>query len=192
MLSTHFKTMKPLHIIIIVGLVLVGGCATPTDTGLAKRTVTPPSDKGPELIQAGPMIGHVGPHEAKVWIRTKRGSTLTAKAAQGGKTRNRLSVEDLGNGFSVLHFSRLAPAADTRVVLTVEREGSATETAEVAFRTAAVPSETGKVRIAFGWRLVNCRVSRHGIGGYSGFLRIVDPENIDFVHQNAKYLNFPG
>ena len=79
-----------------------------------------------------------------------RGLPLTAKAAQGGKPRNLLSGEYWGNGLSVLHFSRLATAADTRVLLTVERAASATETAEVAFRTAAVPSETGKVRIAFG------------------------------------------
>ena len=132
---------------IVAGLALAAGCATPTDTGLAKRTAGKTSDKGPRLIQAGPMIGHVGPNEAKVWVRTKRGSKLTARVDQRGKARNRLSVEDLGNGFSVLHFSRLAPVADTRVLLTVERAGSATETAEVAFRTAAVPSDTWIVRV---------------------------------------------
>ena len=136
--------------IIVAGLALAAGCATPTETSPAKRPADNPSDKGPRLIQAGPMIGHVGPHEARVWIRTKRGSTLKASAVQGSKARNRYSVGDLGNGFSVIHYSRLAPATDTRVTLTVERAGSATETESVAFRTAATPSETGKVRIAFG------------------------------------------
>ena len=108
--------MKLIHAIIVAGVALAIGCATPTEPGLAKRTAGGPSDKGPRLIQAGPMIGHVGPTEAKVWVRTKRGSTLTATAAQGSKARNRLSVEDLGNGFSVLHFSRLAPAAELSLI----------------------------------------------------------------------------
>ena len=189
MLATHFKTMKPLHTIIVAGLALAIGCATSTETGLAKRTAVPASDKGPRLIQAGPMIGHVGTHDAKVWIRTKRGSTLTAKAAQGGKPRNRLSVEDLGNGFSVLHFSRLAPVADTRVLLTVERAGSATETAEVAFRTAAVPSETGKVRIAFG----SCsKVSQFNSGPIYKAIAAEQPDMALFIGDNSYFIVADG
>ena len=95
--------MKTLHTVILSGLVLAAGCATPPDKDLAKGMPTPPSDKGPRLIQAGPMIGHVGPHEARVWIRTKLGSSLKASAVQGSRARNRYSVEDLGNGFSVIH-----------------------------------------------------------------------------------------
>ena len=127
--------MKTLHTVILSGLVLAVGCATSPDKNLAKSMATPPSDKGPRLIQAGPMIGHVGPHEARVWIRTKLGSSLKASAVQGSKARNRYSVEDLGNGFSVIHYSLLAPATDTQVTLAVERSGSATETETVVFRT---------------------------------------------------------
>jgi len=181
--------MKLLHAIIVAGLALAIGCVTPTETGLAKRTAGGPSYKGPRLIQAGPMIGHVGPTEAKVWVRTKRGSTLTATAAQGGKGRNRLSVEDLGNGFSVLHFSRLAPAVDTKVVLTVERAGSATETAEVAFRTAAAASETGRVRIAFG----SCsKVSQFNSGPIYKAIAEEQPDMALFVGDNSYFIVADG
>ena len=87
--------MKTPHTVILSGLVLAAGCTTSPDKNLAKSMATPPSEKGPRLIQAGPMIGHVGPHEAMVWIRTKLGSSLKASAVQGSKARNRYSVEDL-------------------------------------------------------------------------------------------------
>jgi len=181
--------MKLLHAIIVAGVALAIGCATPTEPGLAKRTAGGPSDKGPRLIQAGPMIGHVGPSEAKVWVRTKRGSTLTATAAQGTKARNRLSVEDLGNGFSVLHFSRLAPAAETRVMLSVEREGSATETAKVAFNTAAAPSDTGRVRIAFG----SCsKVSQFNSGPIYKAIAEERPDMALFVGDNSYFIVADG
>ena len=181
--------MKLLHAIIVAGSALAIGCVTPTETGLAKRTAGGPSDKGPRLIQAGPMIGHVGPSEAKVWVRTKRGSTLTATAAQGSKGRNRLSVEDLGNGFSVLQFSRLAPAVDTKVVLTVERAGSAPETAEVAFNTAAAPSDTGRVRIAFG----SCsKVSQFNSGPIYKAIAEERPDMALFVGDNSYFIVADG
>ena len=56
-----------MQMIVVAGLGLAIGCATPAETGLAKRSAGEPSDKGPRLIQAGPMIGHAGPYEAKVW-----------------------------------------------------------------------------------------------------------------------------
>ena len=48
--------MKLLHAIIVAGVALAIGCVTPTETSLAKRTAGQPSDQGPILIQAGPMI----------------------------------------------------------------------------------------------------------------------------------------
>ncbi len=178
-----------MQMIVVAGLGLAIGCATPAETGLAKRSAGEPSDKGPRLIQAGPMIGHAGPYEAKVWVRTKRGSALRAKAVQGDKVQNRLSVEDLGDGFSVLHFSHLAPAAGTRVTLTVERAGSATETESVAFRTAAAPSETGRVRIAFG----SCsKVSQFNSGPIYKAVAKERPDMALFIGDNSYFIVADG
>ena len=177
--------MKTLHTVILSGLVLAAGCATSPDKNLAKSMATPPSDKGPRLIQAGPMIGHVGPHEARVWIRTKLGSSLKASAVQGSKAYNRYSVEDLGNGFSVIHYSLLAPATDTQVLLAVERAGSATETETVVFRTASTPSKTGKVRIAFG----SCsKVSQFNSGPIYKTIAKERPDMALFIGDNSYFI----
>ncbi|MDP6794825.1 MAG: alkaline phosphatase D family protein [Verrucomicrobiota bacterium] len=181
--------MRPLQFVAAAGTALAVGCATPVETDLAKRPAGGSSHKGPQLIQAGPIIGHVGPAEAKVWVRTKLGSTLTAQANQPGGARNRLSIEDLGNGFSVLRFSRLAPAADTRVKLTVNRAGSAAETAEVAFRTAALPSDTGRVRIAFG----SCsKVSQFSSGPIYKAIAEERPDMALFVGDNSYFIVADG
>lgn len=181
--------MKPLHLIAVAGVALAVGCATPAGSGLAKRSTGGPSDEGPKLIQAGPMIGHVGPNKASVWVRTKLGSTLTAGAVQGKKAHSRYSVEDQDDGFSVLHFSRLEVATDTKVTLTVQRAGSAAETAEVLFRTAAAPSETGKVRIAFG----SCsKVSQFNSGPIYKAIAEEGPDMALFVGDNSYFIVADG
>ena len=177
--------MKLLQFIYAAGIALAVGCASSAGTSLAKRKAGGLSDKGPKLIQAGPMIGHVGSTEAKVWVRTKRGSILTAEAIQHEDFGNRHAVEDLGNGFSVLHFSHLSPATDTKVTLFVERAGSGTESAEVNFRTAALPSDTGRVRIAFG----SCsKVSQFNSGPIYEAIAEERPDMALFVGDNSYFI----
>ena len=185
----YFFEMKSVQFFFAASLALVVGCASSAGTSLAKRPSGGSSDKGPKLIQAGPMIGHVGSTEAKVWIRTKSGSVLTVRTSQHEGSRNRHAVEDLGNGFSVLHFSRLKPATETKVTLSVERSGSDTETAEVDFRTAAAPSDTGRVRIAFG----SCsKVSQFNSGPIYKAIAKERPNMALFVGDNSYFIVADG
>ena len=108
------------------------------------------AQKGPRLVHAGPMIGHVSSSEANIWIRTKNGSNIEAVAKQGGKGKPLATIKDRGSGFQIIHFEALQPAKDTVVNIRVSRAGSATETVSVRFKTAPLPGETGSVRIAFG------------------------------------------
>ncbi|MGK0187933.1 MAG: phosphodiesterase/alkaline phosphatase D-like protein [Verrucomicrobiales bacterium] len=103
----------------------------------------------PKLIQAGPMIGHVSPSTATIWVRVKQGSVLTGIALQDNVESRLTELTDLDDGFFLVHFDDLAPATPTTVTLKVSRNGS-TQRELVSFRTAPEPADTGKIRIAFG------------------------------------------
>lgn len=98
----------------------------------------------PRLLQSGPMIGHVGAKEARIWIRLKQNAVVSASLRQGECAFRPARMEAIGEGFYVLHFQSLAPVTETAVWLEVTRDGTAMETASLAFRTAAPPSPTGK------------------------------------------------
>jgi alkaline phosphatase D len=103
-----------------------------------------------KLTQAGPMIGHVGQDEARVWIRVKADSVVTAALRQEDRTFRPSRIEDLKSGFQVLHFQSLQPATPCTVQIDVSRGTAALETSSVSFQTAPLPSAIGKVRVAFG------------------------------------------
>ena len=102
------------------------------------------------LIQAGPMIGHVSDSTATVWIRLKMDAQIEATASQEDQTIKPSRVEDLGEGFHLIHFTGLQPETATSIALKATRAHDDPETSEVTFKTAPKPGDTGNVRIAFG------------------------------------------
>lgn len=139
----------------------------------------------PRLLQSGPMIGHVGAEEARIWIRLKQNAVVSASLRQGERAFSPARIELLGEGFQVLHFQSLAPATETAVQLEVTRDGAAMETASVAFRTAPLPSPTGKVCIAFG----SCsKVSQFGSGPVYQAIAEEKPDMMIFVGDNSYFI----
>lgn len=139
----------------------------------------------PRLLQSGPMIGHVGAKEARIWIRLKQNAVVSASLRQGGRAFRPARMEALGEGFYVLHFQSLAPATETAVQLEVTRGGAAMETASLAFRTAPPPSPTGKVRIAFG----SCsKVSQFRSGPIYQAVAEEKPDMMIFVGDNSYFI----
>lgn len=104
----------------------------------------------PQLVQAGPMIGHVSDSTATVWLRVKRGADVEGRAEQTGRGFSPREIEDLGNGFLLVHFEGLKGETETDVRLTVRRGDQEPEEETVSFKTAPAPASTGKVRLAFG------------------------------------------
>ena len=138
----------------------------------------------PRFLQSGPMIGHVGAKEARIWIRLKQNAVVSASLRQGERAFRPARMESLGEGFYVLHFQSLASATETAVQLEVTR-GDAMETASVAFRTAPPPSPTGKVRIAFG----SCsKVSQFRSGPIYQAVAEEKPDMMIFVGDNSYFI----
>jgi hypothetical protein len=109
----------------------------------------------PPLLQAGPMIGHVSDSEASIWVRAKQGSSVSGTARQDAKVVKHTGITDLDDGFYLVHFTGLAPGTATKVTLEATKPGKGAAEKQVtreqvSFRTAPAPSQTGKVRIAFG------------------------------------------
>ena len=143
----------------------------------------------PQLLQSGPMIGHVGAEEARIWIRLKKDAVVSASLRQGAREFRPAKMESLGEGFQVLHFQSLAPATETAVRLEVTRDGAAMETASVAFRTAPPSSPTGKVRIAFG----SCsKVSQFRSGPVYQAIAEEKPDMMIFVGDNSYFIVSDG
>ena len=137
------------------------------------------------LLQSGPMIGHVGAEEARIWIRLKQNAVVSASLRQGKREFRPARMESLGEGFQVLHFQSLASATESSVQLEVSRGADAMETASVAFRTAAAPASTGKVRIAFG----SCsKVSQFRAGPVYQAIAKEKPDMMIFVGDNSYFI----
>ena len=107
-------------------------------------------EAAPKLLQAGPMIGHVSDDEARIWVRVKENSVVTATLRQQNRSMRPSKMKDLESGFKVIHFQSLLPDTDCTVQIEVSRGSASTETSLVSFKTALAPSMTGKVRVAFG------------------------------------------
>lgn len=147
--------------------------------------ISTPALAGPKLVHAGPMLGHVSDSRANIWIRIKRGTTLTGVATQGDTTHEITHWQDRGADCHVLGFSGLQPATKTTVTLTAEREGSDPEDVTVNFRTYPVPSETGQVRLAFG----SCsKISQYPSGPIYDAIAEESPELMIFLGDNAYFI----
>ena len=139
----------------------------------------------PTLIQAGPMIGHVDNDEARIWVRIKAGSVITASLWQADRVFRPTKIEDLGSGFRVLHFSQLRSATKSSVQLEVSREGAELETASLAFSSAPEPSKTGMLRVAFG----SCsKVSQYKSGPIYSAIAKEKPDMALFVGDNSYFI----
>jgi len=151
----------------------------------AESTTAYAAQKGPRLVHAGPMIGHVDSSEANIWIRVKIGSKIEATAEQGGRSISKAKAIDLESGFQIIHFKGLQPAADTKVNMRISRAGSTTVSNFVSFKTAPLPGATGSVRIAFG----SCsKLSEHKVAPI--FRRIAQerPDFMIFLGDNSYFI----
>ena len=143
-----------------------------------------PLDAAPPLIQAGPMVGHVGHSNARVWLRTKLGSVISAKLIQGGAQFLPSRIESLENGFHLVHFAILQPAQDCEVILTVSRDGHY-DMQKTTFHTAPAPSQTGRVEVAFG----SCsKVSQYKTGPIFKAIARQQPDMMIFVGDNSYFI----
>lgn len=134
-------------------------------------------------IDSGPMIGHVGPDEARVWLRVKEGASVSGVASQNGRS-HRGRVEDLGNRFFLLHFRGLEPDTPAKAVIQVKKGGGSTQS-NIEFRTAPAPSNTGRVRIAFG----SCaKFPQHGDAPVYERMAEEQPDVAIFVGDNSYFI----
>ncbi len=117
-------------------------------TALAWTIPLPAGADGENPILAGPMVGHVSPGEARLWVRLAPGAVVEAEARQGGRRIEPTRIRDLGQGFHLLEFEGFRPGTGVEARLTA-RLGEAVARETATFRTYPVPARFGKVRIAF-------------------------------------------
>lgn len=132
--------LTDVRLLVIVLALLAASCGTvPSGPDDAAR---------PEWLLAGPMLGHVAPRSATVWLQVKDGTELRAHAVATGDRRIDASwIEDLGDGCRKVHFDALDPneTVDARIDAAWEFG-----VVELSFRTAPPPSANGRVTVAFG------------------------------------------
>ena len=106
-----------------------------------------PAPKAPSWLAAGPMIGHVGPTNARIWLRVVDDAAFTAAGEHRGATVAPWRTTDLGDGFRIVDFEGLEPEESLRVTL-AGPEGA--DPVSLSLTTAPLPADTGTVRFAFG------------------------------------------
>ncbi len=112
----------------------------------------------PEWVLAGPLLGHVAPCSATVWIQVDDDVELRARAIAGGdRELDPTSIADLGAGCRKIRFDGLEPdePVDVRIDAAWEFDD-----VELSFRAAPAPSPTGRVTVAFG----SCVKDSNGVG----------------------------
>ena len=144
---------------------VAAGSAAPAPAGAAPAFVATPAAKnqpltlppvvpGPAYLMAGPMLGHTGPHDARLWIRATAAVPWSVRVSESPALEGAREVpgpalhEDSGvTGIVVL--DALNPA--TRYYYQVLLEGRAQTVAPFpSFTTAPAPGTKGRQRIAFG------------------------------------------
>ena len=116
--------------------------ATPREASASREV-----PKAPSWIDAGPMIGHVGPDEVRVWVRV-RDELACAGRLQQGALKVAAKIQDLGDGCRLLVFGGLQP--DKPCTIRLGREGIDQDAMMLNVRTAPPASQVGKLTIAFG------------------------------------------
>lgn len=102
----------------------------------------------PDWVEAGPMIGHVGPTEARIWVKVTKGVKLQARATFDGVHPRIGRIKSLGDRIRLVLFDGLQ--GDKDLLVQLYRGEHPTRGVAVFIRTAPPPSVHGKVRIAFG------------------------------------------
>lgn len=114
----------------------------------------PPVQPGPAHLRAGPMVGHVGTHEARLWVRATAAVPWSVQFGESATLENArelpgsvLAVESAETG--VANLDGLKPG--TRYFYRVLIEGRPQQVAPLpSFVTAPGLGEKGRFRIAFG------------------------------------------
>lgn len=132
--------------------------ATVTGTAVKKAgrvTLTlPPVQAGPAYLRSGPLVGHVGPQEARVWIR---GTAAVPWSVRIGETADLADAREIpgtalgddSGETGILAIEGLKP--ETRYFYQVLLEGRPQQVAPLpSFVTAPPVGAAGRMRIAFG------------------------------------------
>ena len=144
---------------------------------------------GPQLIHAGPMVGHVSDGTASIWIRVKHGTALTASLNQGSDSHKPTHFEDRGNDIHVIGFSGLKAATKCEVTVKASRDASDPEESTLSFMTYPSEDSTDKVRIAFG----SCsKISQFPKGPIYGAIAKEQPDMMLFLGDNAYFIVADG
>lgn len=143
----------------------------------------------PRLLQAGPMLGHVGPKEVLVWVRTKKAAALSGRLHQESlpEALPHAELQDHGSGFTVMRFqdASLRPNTPFQIDLLAARPGFPTESARLEGRTAPEVSTSGKLRIAFG----SCsKLSQYRSGPIYQAIAEERPDMAIFLGDNAYFI----
>ena len=114
-------------------------------------------DAAPVTSPLGPLVGHVAPGSALLWVRAAPGAREASVRVGGGEARS-VPLQARGRGFAVLQVDGLVP--DRAQEVAVEVPGG--PSGAVRFRTPPPPRAWGKVRSA-SWR-PRAGASRSGAG----------------------------
>lgn len=98
----------------------------------------------PVTTPLGPLVGHVEPERALLWMRAAPGAAEVKVTVGGGAPRT-LPLQQRGRGFAVVEVDGLAPDAAHEVAC--EAGGLS---GKVTFRTPPLPGDHGRVRFAVG------------------------------------------
>ncbi len=125
---------------------------TPIKRAPAAPLSLPPVQAGPAYLQAGPLVGHVGPNEARMWIHatvaTKWSVQISESATlEGAREIAGPALPAAATGIVII--DGLKPA--TRYFYRVLLEDRPQQTAPLpSFVTAPETGEKGRLRFAFG------------------------------------------
>jgi len=114
----------------------------------------PPVQPGPHYLLAGPMLGHVGPNEARVWIRATAPGPWTVRIGESASMADAREISGPALGGESGHTGTLVidglkPA--TRYFYAVSLDGRPQTVAPLpSFVTAPEIGAKGRQRIAFG------------------------------------------
>lgn len=114
----------------------------------------PPIQPGPPYLLAGPMLGHAGPNEARIWIRATASVPWSVRISESAALADAReftgpAANDESGCTAVAIIDGLKPA--TRYFYAVSLDGRAQTVAPLpSFVTAPEPGAKGRQRIAFG------------------------------------------
>ncbi len=107
----------------------------------------------PPWLDAGPMLGHVGTDEVRLWYRLAPSAAEAAPRAEisvdGGPFVAASEVLDRGDSCRIAIFRKVGPGSFVARVAP-SGEGSSAASVTVSGKFAPAPSDTGRVVVAFG------------------------------------------